>query len=272
MAKLEPSWQEEIPSELRTMLAGHPWQKTTIGHSGMHVMHIKNGYLKVARRGQVRGDKLLAEKARIEWLKGRLPVPQVLYYGTNVLYEYLFITEIAGVMAMNPLVSDNMSELIHLLAQGLHMVHAVDKRTCPFERPIQPRLDAIQQNIIKGRIDAEKFEREHDGISPQQWYEQLERLRPASDDLVFSHGDFCLPNILIDPERMHINGFIDWEQGAVADRHEDLYMLCWSLGYNFDDSWAPTLLAAYGLEYIDRGKLAFYKMLDEAATMEEVRS
>jgi aminoglycoside phosphotransferase len=263
VAKVEPSWQEGIPTQLRAMLDNHSWRAVTIGRSGMHVMHIENAYLKVAHRRQGRGDKLLAEKVRLEWLKGKLPVPQVLYYGNNAFYEYLFISEIAGVMAMDPLVSENMSELIHLLAEGLHTVHAIDRSDCPFKRPIQPRLEVIRTSITAGRIDAEKFKSKHDGMSPQLWYEQLEHLRPAFDDMVFAHGDFCLPNIVIDPEEMCIRGFIDWEQGAIADRYEDLNMLCWSLSYNFDDSWVSTLLGEYGLEYVDREKLTFYKMLEE---------
>src|SRR6266705_2337815 len=108
MAKLEPSWQEEMPTELRAILDNHSRRAVTIGRSGVHVMHIKNGYLKVARRGEVQGAKLLAEKARLEWLKGKLPVPQVLYYGNNTSDEYLFISEITVVIAMNAIVSENM--------------------------------------------------------------------------------------------------------------------------------------------------------------------
>ena len=50
-----------------------------------------------AQRGLEISDSDLAEKARLDWLKGRLPVPQVLYYSHTVLYEYLFISEVAGV-------------------------------------------------------------------------------------------------------------------------------------------------------------------------------
>jgi aminoglycoside phosphotransferase len=255
----ESSWQEELPAELRTLFERTEWEAVTIGRSGMQVFHAGDGYLKIARQEQMSEGRLLREKERLLWLQGRLPVPQVYYYGQGGSFEYLYLSEIQGVMACDQRFREDMPSLIHLLAEALHLVHAIDSQQCPFTSPLQPRLEEIQQQIAGDHIDEAMFATDHQGLAPQAWYEQLERLRPATDELAFVHGDFCLPNILIDPRKKCINGLIDWELCGLADRHEDLVDACWSLGYNFDPSWIPLLQEAYGLESIDPKRLAFYQ-------------
>ena len=259
----EPSWQEALPAKLRALLGRADWEAVTIGRSMAQVFHIEDGYLKIVRQGRAQGSDLLAEKERLEWLQGRLPVPEVYYYGKNASFEYLYLSEIQGIMACEQHFRDAMPRLIDLLAEALHMVHAVEEQFCPFTRPLQPRLEEIQQRISSGHIDTAKFATDHQGVSPQAWYDQLEHLLPASDDLSFTHGDFCLPNIIIDRKKRRINGLIDWGNGSIADRHEDLASACWSLGYNFDPSWIPSLLEAYGLQSIDQKRLTFYRLLDD---------
>jgi aminoglycoside phosphotransferase len=259
----EPSWQEVLPAKLRALLGQSEWEAVTIGRSRAQVLHVEDGYLKIMRLGQTWGSDLQAEKERLEWLEGRLPVPQVYYYGRNAFFEYLYLSEIQGIMACDQQFRDDIPGLIDLLAEALHMVHAVEGQTSPFTRPLQTRLEEIQHSISGGRIDNAKFAFDHQGISPQAWYDQLEHLLPTSDDLSFTHGDFCLPNILIDRKKRCINGLIDWGNGGIADRHEDLAATCWSLGYNFDQAWIPLLLKAYGRESTDQKRLIFYQRLDD---------
>ena len=87
--------------------------------------------------------------------------------------------------------------------------------------------------------------------------------RPAEEDLVFTHGDFCLPNILIDRERHRVSGFIDLEYAGMADRYRDLERACWSLGYNFDQQWIPDLLKAYCMKEVKQDKMNFYAKLED---------
>ena len=54
-------------------------------------------------------------------------------------------------------------------------------------------------------------------------YDYLERNRPK-EDLVFSNGDFTFPNIFVSGDR--ITGLIDWGNGGIADRWQDI-SLCY---------------------------------------------
>lgn len=77
---------------------------------------------------------------------------------------------------------------------------------------------------------------------------------PEKDEPVLIHGDYCLPNVMLDNWRF--SGFIDVGSGGVGDRHMDLYWGCWSIHYNLGDSrWCSRFLDAYGRQDVDPEKL-----------------
>ncbi|HVZ16245.1 MAG TPA: phosphotransferase, partial [Terriglobales bacterium] len=110
---------------------------------------------------------------------------------------------------------------------------------------------------------ASDFDEERQGRTPRSAFGDLLATRPADEDLVFTHGDYCTPNVLIDPERMTLNGFIDWGRAGVADRYQDLALAARSTAYNFGSEWIPLFFEAYGLREVDTAKVEFYKLLDE---------
>ena len=64
------------------------------------------------------------------------------------------------------------------------------------------------------------------------------------------HGDYCLPNILLDDWRF--SGFIDLGNGGVGNRHVDLYWGAWTLCFNLGtDEFRSLFFDAYGRELIE---------------------
>lgn len=63
----------------------------------------------------------------------------------------------------------------------------------------------------------------------------------------FIHGDFCLPNIILDDWKF--STFIDVGLAGVGDRHIDIYWALWSLNYNLKtDMYTDYFLDLYGRE------------------------
>lgn len=58
----------------------------------------------------------------------------------------------------------------------------------------------------------------------------VRRLENFAADDVLIHGDYCLPNVILD--RFSFRSFIDVGNGGVGDRHFDLYWGLWTLRYN----------------------------------------
>ena len=64
------------------------------------------------------------------------------------------------------------------------------------------------------------------------------------------HGDYCLPNILLD--NWKFSGFIDLDTGGVGDRHVDLFWGIWTLNYNLKtNAYGDRFLDAYGRDKIE---------------------
>jgi kanamycin kinase len=67
---------------------------------------------------------------------------------------------------------------------------------------------------------------------------------------VLLHGDYCLPNIILDNWRF--SGFIDVGNGGIGDRHVDLYWGAWTLNFNLKtDEYRERFFDAYGRDRVD---------------------
>jgi kanamycin kinase len=67
---------------------------------------------------------------------------------------------------------------------------------------------------------------------------------------VLIHGDYCLPNIMLDG--WTFSKFIDVGNGGIGDRHVDLFWGAWTLNYNLGtDEYRSRFFDAYGRDMID---------------------
>ena len=91
-----------------------------------------------------------------------------------------------------------------------------------------------------------------------------------SEDLIFSHGDFCLPNIFISGSE--VTGFLDLGSGGVSDRWQDIALCVRSLQYNMIEyanyteadyqQYRALLFQELGITP-DEEKIQYYILLDE---------
>ena len=152
-------------------------------------------------------------------------------------------------------------QLVELLADALRGLHVLPVAACPFDQRLASRLQAAQARVEAGLVDADDFDDERLGQSAQQVFAELCSTRPDHEDLVVSHGDACLPNLMAVEGRF--SGFIDCGRLGVADRYQDLALAARSLVHNFGDTcWVAPLFRRYGV-VADERRLAFYRLLDE---------
>jgi aminoglycoside phosphotransferase len=89
---------------------------------------------------------------------------------------------------------------------------------------------------------------------------------PIEEDLVLTHGDFCLPNVIIRPHAAgapRVAGLVDCGRAGVADRYQDIALGLRSIAYNFGGGAVPAFLEAYGLRRVDQAEVDFIWLLDE---------
>jgi kanamycin kinase/aminoglycoside 3'-phosphotransferase-2 len=265
------------PSDhLLSLLAGTSLHETHEGHSGSRVFRVeRNGqpvsYLKIARREGA--DDLQPELARLLWLSGQhddaLPVPRVQAYSENVapdgdaVWQYLLIEAMPGVVIYDHLLGERIADVLTITAQALRRIHDIPIASCPFDMTLDVRVQLAGWHVRQGWVDADDFDDERLGLTAEAVYEQLLTSRPTSADLVFTHGDYCAPNILLDPTTLALTGLIDWGRAGIADRYQDLALHTRSIAYNFGAEWEQHFYRAYGLDEVDQERVDFYRLLDE---------
>ena len=273
-----------VPPEIAQQLAGAVWEAVTIGASGAQVFRLTwpaaattrpVAYLKIAPHAAASlrlADELRAEEQRLRWLAGRLPVPRVLAYAEDADAAYLLLAGIPGVMSCDTVFASDGAGLARLLAEGLRLIHTTPITDCPFDARLDTKIAEAERRVRAGVVDADDFDADFLGRTPTDLFAELLAKRPDDEDLVFTHGDYCLPNVLIDrieqvapahPAQRRVSGFIDWGRAGVADRYQDIALATRSLTYNFGPGLEPLLWQAYGLETPDNAKIAFYRLLDE---------
>lgn len=255
-----------LPPELAALIQGYSSRPVTNGYSGASVFYLYAAhkpafYLKTATPDSE--VIFTPEVERLNWLKDRLPVPQVLYYRQSPAGEYLLLSEVTGVMAYGEAFKSKPAEVVKRLAEGLKLIHSLDTSECPFDSGLDSQLEAARQRLKDGLVDEADFDEKRLGRKAPDLFEELLRTRPASEDLVFTHGDYCLPNIIIQPDCRKISGFIDLGRSGVADRYQDLALAARSLLFNLGPGLVGLLFEEYGLKEVDWAKIEFYQLLDE---------
>ena len=252
--------QPQLPPPLRRVLPAARWEAVTHGKSGAQVWSSRRFVLKVAAR-QGLGRPLHAEMVRLRWLTGRLPVPEVVGYEVTPGAEYLAVTRLPGVPLDHPDALVHPLRVTELLARALRELHALPVRDCPFNSSLNVTLRQARERLEAGQIDESDFDDERQGWTAVQVMNELLRTRPAHEDLVVTHGDPCLPNLLLDGE--YLSGFIDVGRLGLADRHADLALARRDLTHTIGPEMAEHFLDVYGRGLLDAGKLEYYALLDE---------
>jgi aminoglycoside phosphotransferase len=254
------SLRDQLPRDLRELTKGAPCEEVLIGWSGVRVFHIPGcGYLKIASDHL----DLRPERDRLVWLRGQLPVPELLYYAEPGAQQWMLMSEIPGLPSFHEALSDRAEQVVTLLAEGLRMIHSLDITGCPFDQRLDTLLETARLNMVQGRVQEDEFDPQRRGRPVEELYGKLLAQRPAEESLVFAHGDYCLPNVLIDPERLTVAGFVDWSGAGLSDPYYDLALGARSIVHNLGAQWVAPFFETYGIHEIDHARVEFYQLLDE---------
>jgi aminoglycoside phosphotransferase len=226
-------------------------------------------YLKVASTQFF--PPLTQEVARMKWAHRHLPVPEVVEDGTRWAPPYLLVTEIPGLNAASAEFRSDPRRLVVALAEALRRFHETPTAECPFDFTLGPSLDLARKRVEGGFVlPEEDFGEQFRHLTAEGALAELESSVPDSEDLVVCHGDYCMPNVLMeegphpgDPWR--VTGFVDLGEVGVADRWWDLATALWSLDSNIGPGWQERFLEAYGAQ-MDHGRARFYRLLYEVVS------
>ena len=259
-----------LPEAIRKAVGTEKYTVDKIGESGSEVRIYDNYVLKI----QLQSPETDNEYQFVRWINGRLPVPSIPAYEIHNGLAYTLMTKAEGKMLCDIDLLQTPELVIELAAKGLKMLWETDVHDCPCSvSRLSNRLKAAEYNVAHDLVDIENTEPEtfvKGGFkNPAELLDWLKNNRPP-EDIVLTHGDYCLPNIFAKGDR--ISGFIDLGKAGPADRWQDIAIAIRSLDHNFDgryfngkpifDFKPQMLLDALG-EEMNEGKYRYYYLLDE---------
>lgn len=197
----------------------------------------------------------------LRWLRGKLPVPEVIEFVEDSDNEYLLLSEVAGENCVEAMEFIDHRRIVHLLAEGLRSIHSLDISDCPFNEQVAQKLRNAEQNVIRDLVLEDDFDPERQGMTRRQVFEFLQKDPPPESELVFNHGDYCLPNIIIQNDQ--ISGFIDLGRAGISDRYNDLAIASRSIAYNLGPDFEAQFFQVYGIDQVNADKIAYYRLMDE---------
>lgn len=249
-----------LPESIRALVSEEAYAENDIGMSGSRVLMYRDKVLKV----EPWDEQPQAESAMLRWLRGKLPVPEILAEEIQGGVRWLLMSRMAGKMSCDETYMNDPEGLTKLLAQGLKMLWSVDIAGCPVDQRLVQKLRQAEYCVENGLVDMENVDPETFGEGgfrdPRDLLEWLKRNKPEEDP-VLSHGDFCLPNIFL--EGGTVSGFIDLGRCGIADKYQDI-ALCWrSLRDNFS--------GVYGKSYPGFDPMQLFRELDMEPDWEKIR-
>ena len=258
----------DIPEKIKSILGSSVCNSDTVGMSEASVLLFEDKVLKIDRICEESEN----EKEVMLWLKGRLPVPDVICHEIYNGRSYLLMSKLPGVMACDESYLKRPQELTEILAAGLKMLWQTDISKCTYNFSLNKKLEMARYNVEHDLVDVDNVEPDTFGEkgfqSPEHLLDWLKHNRPE-EDIVLSHGDFCLPNIFIEDGK--IRGFLDLGKTGCADRYQDIALCYRSLKGNYEGKYGGGTYEGFDPDSLfdkleiepDWDKIKYYILLDE---------
>lgn len=257
-----------VPSKIKSFIDNKPYTVDDIGQSGNQVLIFKDMVLKIEEN-----STSMAEQVHLmQWLDGKISVPKVLAYEVEGEKSYLLMSKIGGTMSCDTYYLEHPEILTEALACGLKMLWEIDIHDCPRVRDLDTILKEARIQVENNLVDLDNVEPTTFGEGgfkrPEHLLEWLENNRPSFEP-VFSHGDYCLPNVFL--VNGQINGFIDLDRAGVGDKWNDIALCYRSLHHNFNGTYGGKVYKDFNTDLLfeklgiepDWEKIKYYLLLDE---------
>lgn len=235
-----------FPAELRPFLSGAAvFDSSCSADSRVYFIDKEAGfYLKTAPVGLLKTE---AEMTGFFHRKGL--APEVLLY-TQTQADWLLTRRVPGEDCIHrPYLADP-RRLCDTLARLLRQLHETDSTGCPVQNRTADYIAVAAKNYRLGKWHPSRLPAGHQVRSAADAWAMVQEFSGALKDDVLIHGDYCLPNIMLD--NWKFSGFLDLGGSGLGDRHMDLYWGLWSLNHNLEtDAYRERFLDVYGRDGFD---------------------
>ena len=170
---------------------------------------------------------------------------EVVDYTSDKERDLLLTSRVRGEDCTHAEYLDDPERLCDTVAVKLRELHELCYTGCPVMQRTTDYLALVEENYRTGNYDRSAFPDSFGYRSAEEAIAVLRDGRDALKNEVLIHGDYCLPNIMLDDWRL--SGFIDLGNAGVGDRHIDIFWGTWTLWFNLKTrQYTDRFLDAYG--------------------------
>jgi aminoglycoside phosphotransferase len=194
-----------LPSQISELIRFDSASEVHIGESKSRVFRVlgKLGeayFLKIANSSYV-SEEIEREVDVISWLSAqRISVPSTVALVRKDARAYFLMTAIPGHSMAESAVELDSKDCLRIGAEFLRKLHSLEVEACPFDRQLNVTRKLALANLENGLVDESDLDIENRGKSLSQLALELDR--DFEEDLVFTHGDYCFPNIICQDRRI----------------------------------------------------------------------
>jgi kanamycin kinase len=238
------------PARLQPLLSGAALYDSSGSPEASVIFIHKDGgcFLKSAPK-----DALAREAAMPRYFHSKGLAASVLAYISEE-QDWLLTERILGDGCTAVKYLDQPEKLCDTLAQQLAIIHAMDFDGCPILNHTERYLAKAEYNKMNGVFDKNLFADKCGWETAEEAWRVIESGSRLLQTDTLLHGDYCLPNIILDD--WNFSGFIDLDNSGVGDRHVDLFWATWTLNFNLKtDKYRERFIDAYGRENVYEERL-----------------
>ena len=265
---IDVSLPTHTPSGIRDVIGvctGRPHRGNASGASVYYIESPALGPCYLKAQHAVGGGALRAEHRKLLMLHpvcdGQFGLPSVLAFEEVGEWSYLVMSAVAGTPA-HLAFEETPLRVARLMGRTLRRLHSIGAGCIDEHVTLPGLLERAAHRVQQGSARPHGLH-SLEGVTLKETPKQrLDRLKSAAlpeaaQHRVLTHGDFCLPNLLLDLS--DAVGLIDVGAAAIADRHRDLALGVRSLRYNgAKDDAVHTFLLWYGVDDVDPDRLMFW--------------
>ena len=219
----------------------------------------------------------LKEAAQVRFLSAETNVrmPEILFTYSNGSVAFLGMSFIEGCNALNPVLllksREKKNSFAKNVVDGMFQWHSIKgEKYGDIENPTysswmdyyrtekqQPVLNGLSELADEGKYSRKLLAFLYEAS------ELFEKVYTEPDKPVLIHGDLNIMNIMVNPESLKLNGFIDPTGSAWADREYDLFQLrnMWGDCYGLYETYKERAKLSDHSDF----RIAYYAAINEAS-------
>ncbi|GAA4902667.1 phosphotransferase [Stackebrandtia albiflava] len=249
---------------LRRRYDRHDWESIGDGYSGATVYRLTGPsalFVKLAPWpvGPDTGGDPTAEADRLRWLAANgVPAPEPWDAGVIGDTAFLVSAGLPGRSAAEPWPEPVRAAVVDAVADFAVWLHSLPVDGCPFTRDVPVILAQSSEAVARDDSGDRRAVLDRTATLAAGLTEGAEAL---------CHGDFCLPNVLLDPDSLAVTGVVDVGRFGRSDPYADLALVTRSLADHrlnpqYGPEYARRFLRRYGADPVDSDRIDLFRSLD----------